>query len=55
MSRARFSISMLAFVPVVFACSGMTPSTREPTTPWNQQAVTSLAAQLENNTEPAHS
>jgi hypothetical protein len=51
MSFARFSILILAFTPVLLACLGTTPPDREPTTTWNQQAVTSLAAQLENSTE----
>ena len=54
MSRARFTIVILGFAAIVLACSGMTPQNREPTTAWNQQAVTSLAAQLVDGTEAVY-
>ena len=51
MSLARVSILIVAIASAVLSCSGMTPPNREPATAWNQQAVTSLAVQLETSTE----
>jgi hypothetical protein len=51
MSIARLTTLIFTLIPLVLSCSGMTPANREPTTAWNQQAVTELAAQLVTGTE----
>jgi hypothetical protein len=51
MSIARPTTLIFTLAPLVLSCSGMTPQDREPTTAWNQQAVTQLAAHLVTSTE----
>lgn len=51
MSLARVSMLIVAIAAGVLSCSGMTPQSREPTTAWDQQIVTGLAAQLHASTD----
>jgi hypothetical protein len=51
MSIARIATSIFALSALLLSCSGTTPQNREPTTDWNQQTVTELAAQLVASSE----
>jgi hypothetical protein len=48
---SRLSSWVLAVAALALGCAGTSPQNREPTTSWDQQAVTDLAAQLQTSTE----